>query len=503
MNLSLNMSADAIRELAEANEVCVRPVVHEVTDTESGQVQFVPTRCGSTLASKCRPCSQRNRILRMQQCREGWHLDSEPEFEPTDDAAVGDDDEEPDAADEPIRRVRSTRHRQDVPDLPKVPMEDRTIGTSFVAPSGRTYRPSMFATFTLPSHGRVRADGTPFDWEQYDYRRAALDALHFSKLVDRLWQNLRRAVGFQVQYFAAVEPQRRLAPHLHAAIRGAIPRETFRQVVAATYHQVWWPPHEKVVYGYDLPVWREGVGYVDPTTGQVLPTFQDALDELDAHHDTLPAHVIRFGSQLDLQGIISNEGDADRRVAYLTKYLAKDFGEAFGVDSASTPRQRRHLDRLHREVRFLPCSTRCTNWLRFGIQPDGAGPGMAPGECSAKAHDRAHLGCGGRRVLVSRKWTGKTLADHRADRAAVVRKVLEAAGVDVHDAERLSAAAMRADGRPRYEWKVWNPLEASVPVYRQVMTRAIAEKIRWRSEYEAAKVLAGPDPPDHSASSSL
>ena len=32
------------------------------------------------------------------------------------------------------------------------------------------------------------------------------------------------------------------------------------------------------------------------------------------------------------------------------------------------------------------------------------------------AHDADHLGYAGRRVLVSRKWSGKTLADHRADR---------------------------------------------------------------------------------------
>ena len=128
--------------------------------------------------------------------------------------------------------MRSTRHRQDTPDLPRVPVEHRTVGKAFRAPSGRVYRPSMFVTFTLSSYGRVRSDGTPVDPSSYDYRRAALDALHFSKVVDRLWQNLRRATGYQVQYFSVVEAQRRLAPHLHAAIRGAIPRETFRQVVA-------------------------------------------------------------------------------------------------------------------------------------------------------------------------------------------------------------------------------------------------------------------------------
>ena len=44
-----------------------------------------------------------------------------------------------------------------------------------------------------------------------------------------------------MQYFAAVEPQRRLAPHVHIAIRGTIARSELRRVLAATYHQVWWP----------------------------------------------------------------------------------------------------------------------------------------------------------------------------------------------------------------------------------------------------------------------
>ena len=30
-------------------------------------------------------------------------------------------------------------------------------------------------------------------------------------------------------------------PHLHAAIRSVIPRATLKQVVKATYVQVWWP----------------------------------------------------------------------------------------------------------------------------------------------------------------------------------------------------------------------------------------------------------------------
>jgi hypothetical protein len=504
MSARLRLSAESLTEVAEANGVCIRPVVHEVYDTVTGHTQLVPTPCGATRDSKCPPCARKNRILRMQQCREGWHLEEEPEDpgpgpDPADDQADGDGDNEnndsDDGEDKPTRRKRSTRRRQDTPDLPRLPLEDRTVGKAFTTPTGRTYRPSMFATFTLPSYGRVWSDGTPVDAEAYNYRRAALDALHFPKLIDRFWQNLRRAVGYKVQYFAVVEPQRRLAPHLHAAVRGAISRKVFKQVAAATYHQVWWPAHETPVHVELLPVWDDATGYVDPVTGVPLPTWADALDELEDDEEARPAHVIRFGRQMDLQGIIATEGDADRRIGYLTKYLAKSFTDAYAGEDDATARQLAHLARLHEEVRWLPCSPRCWNWLRFGVQPQGAAEGMEPGKCPSKAHDREHLGCGGRRVLVSRKWTGKTLSDHKADRAEVVRQVLSVAGVEAPEIERLSASAMREDGIPRFQWKIWDPLDASVPVYRQVMTRAIAEKLRWKRQYDRAKETAGADPP--------
>jgi hypothetical protein len=42
--------------------------------------------------------------------------------------------------------VRSTRRRDDAPDLPRVPMEARTVGRTFLTPDGREFRPSMFLT---------------------------------------------------------------------------------------------------------------------------------------------------------------------------------------------------------------------------------------------------------------------------------------------------------------------------------------------------------------------
>ena len=72
-------------------------------------------------------------------------------------------------------------------------------------------------------------------------------------LLDRLWQNLRRAEGWNIQYFGSVEPQRRLAPHAHFAVRGTLPRKLWRMVAAATYHQVWWPQCDQVVYDQVRP----------------------------------------------------------------------------------------------------------------------------------------------------------------------------------------------------------------------------------------------------------
>src|SRR5690606_21572630 len=207
---------------------------------------------------------------------------------------------------------------------------------------------------TLPSYGKVR-DGVPVDPETYDYQRAARDALHFSKLIDRFVQNLRRVAGYDVQYFAAVEPQKRLAPHLHMAIRGTLPRAEIKQIAAATYHQVWWPQADRVVFDSDdhLPVWQDGVGYLDPDTGEVLSTWDQALDQLDTEDTAEPLHVIRFGEQIDVQGVLAGTPDADQRIRYLSKYLTKSIADTADQDS---PGHRDHARRLLDALRFEPCS---------------------------------------------------------------------------------------------------------------------------------------------------
>ncbi|MET1058216.1 MAG: replication initiator [Nocardioides sp.] len=499
-----------VHELAENNGVCVRPLMRRVTDRESGHVQRVVIPCGSTRESVCMPCASKGRRLRMQQCAEGWHLVEDPLDEQSTHPGTGH------AAGEgqgtggdksPGRRVRSTRRRTDVLDLPRVPVEERSVGRTFTAPDGTTYRPSMFVTLTLGSYGKVvqartaghvRGAGCPVAPDRYDYRRAAIEAMFFSRLFDRWMQNLRRCAGYRVQYFGAIEPQRRLAPHIHLALRGAIPREVIRTVTRATYLHLWWPPFEEPVHVDRLPRWDRDVGaYCDPETGARLPTWREALDRVDESADGAgPAVVMRFGAQVDIKGIVAPSADAERSVRYLAKYLTKSISETFVDPEQPDTRYEAHIDRLHEQLVFLPCSPECANWLRYGVEPRDPGPGLIPGMCSSRSHDRENLGLGGRRVQVSRAWSGKTLRLHRADRAAVVREVLAEAGIRVPQADRMAVSVTCTDGLPRY---VWEPEPVDTAAYLDAVMRAIRERLTWRRQYEEAKrVVASRASPDGS-----
>jgi len=359
-----------------------------------------------------------------------------------------------------------------VPDLPTRTVQARTIGRTFTAPNGKVFRPSIFLTVTCRSYGRVDKEGVPIDMDAYDYRSAARDAIHYPKLVDRLWQNMRRVVGYDVQYMGTLEPQRRLAPHLHALLRGTISRADLRRIVAATYHQVWWPSTEHVRYrSRRLPAWDGDIdAYVDPDTGDTLSTWDQALDALDADHEAEPSHVVRFGSQLRAEGVLAGSPEADRCIGYVAKYLTKDLGAVLDAAKAS-PRQIEHQDRLWQALRYEPCSPTCANWLRYGVQPHNPKPGLVPGFCGGKVHRRESLGFGGRRVLVSRRWSGKTLADHCADRRSWVREVLGLP--DDPEADK-------------YLWVQADTTDPDVLPREKRLLLAIADRSRWRDELRRA-----------------
>ncbi|MGN9788466.1 replication initiator [Nonomuraea sp. ZG12] len=217
--------------------------------------------------------------------------------------------------------------------------------------------------------------------------------------------------------------------------------------------------------GEYLPVWDEEAGYLDPATGEVLPTWDQALDQLDADEDAGPLHVIRFGDQVDVKGVLSGTSDADQCIRYLSKYLTKSLGQALDGQA-----QREHAARFVDALRYEPCSPACANWLRYGIQPKGAKAGMAPGRCRSKAHKPDHLGYAGRRVLVSRKWSNKTLAEHKQDRRTWVLQALGQPDepTDPH----------------RYVWRPVPTGDANVPPLSVRLLRSIRGRQRWRAHLQ-------------------
>ena len=153
----VSVTNEDIRAVAAEHGVCVRPVLRKVHDRATGEVHKLVIPCGSTREYLCPPCATKARRLRMQQCEEGWHLDVE--VLPAEPAADADEEGQPegnhDDEEHCSRRTRSTRRRSEMADLPKVPVEHRSIGRTFTAPDGKTYRPSMFVTLTLPTYGKV------------------------------------------------------------------------------------------------------------------------------------------------------------------------------------------------------------------------------------------------------------------------------------------------------------------------------------------------------------
>ncbi|WP_228823333.1 helitron helicase-like domain-containing protein [Nocardia blacklockiae] len=516
---------------ADKHGECRRPIPMYTYDPDTRTSKYVGAPCKSTLESVCPSCAAKARALRVQQAHEGWHIETEPvdpERTPTgqqlelvetrarlmDDyqqAKARGDQDDMDGIREVVadldaelratgvrgrlpaldpapksERKRSTRRRQDVPDLPRKKVDKSTIGRQYAG----KYRPSTFLTVTLPSYGKVFPDGSPVDPDSYDYQRAARDIMFFPALFDRLVQNYRRATGRDIQYFATVEPQRRGAPHIHLASRGTDPKALVRQIVAATYHQVWWPhfdpDNERYSDGH-MPRWDYSAGrFVDPdqadpeTGGAVaLPTWDEVMDRMDEVDHLEPAHVVRFGAQVDVKGVLGGTQEASRHVGYLTKYLTKSISE---VVEPKTSRAADHYDRLHAELLRTPCSPQCGVWLRYGIAPKGASDKTVPGRCKGKAHRRETLGLRGRRVLVSRRWTGKTLPDHKADRAEFVRQLLAQVGIQKPDTSRLIV-------------KPAEPGDKNVPPREHLIMAAVAQRLKWRAEYETARLSASPPDP--------
>ncbi len=526
---------DIAESVAEEQGVCARVVPMRAFDPKTGRVSYVGAPCKATVASTCPACAKANKYVRVTQLREGWCADHEPvrsepvvteaqaevlgaraelfgryhdarrdgdaELADAIKALVADLDTElrelgvrgqlPPLDERPRRKAKSTRRRDDLPNLPRKRVARTTIGTAYA--NGK-YRPSTFFTLTVDSYGhinRVRdeetgkmvSDGSPRDPDSYDYARAARDIMHVKKLFDHWITNLRRAVGWNVQYFGTVEPQKRGAPHIHLAIRGSIPTKLLYAVTAATYRSIWWPhfdPDNEVYSGDHMPVWDHSTGtFVDPKTRRALTYWDDALDIIDSVDDIEPAYTLRFGGQCKPVQIIAGTPEMDRKVAYLTKYLTKSVTEVLESDS---PRVNRHYDRLHEELQRTPCSKTCAVWFRYGIVPQGATEKTQPGRCRGRNHRRDLLGVPGKRCVSSGDWTGKTIPDHKAERMEFVHKELAAIGIYPPDTSHLRITPV-------------GPGDRDAPPRSHLVMALVAARISQRAQYTTARLARDEGPP--------
>ena len=80
------------------------------------------------------------------------------------------------------------------------------------------------------------------------------------------------------------------------------------------------------------------------------------------------------------------------------------------------------------------------------------------------------MGYAGRQVLVSRKWSGKTLADHRGDRQAWLTEML----------------GLPATDPARYRWEQVQPDDEDyLPASRRLL-RSVGDRLQWENALNEA-----------------
>ena len=80
--MTMPLARQVVKDLAVEHGACIRPIQLRRTNLDTGEVDQVLVPCGHTLAHVCPSCAERARTLRAVQCREGWHLEDEPDLTP-------------------------------------------------------------------------------------------------------------------------------------------------------------------------------------------------------------------------------------------------------------------------------------------------------------------------------------------------------------------------------------------------------------------------------------
>ena len=165
--MAMPLARDVVKDIAISHGGCIRPVQLRRTDLTTGETEQVLVPCGHTLASVCPACAERAKNLRAAQCREGWHLDREPDLEP----GPATDDQEwwiENRADIQARRDQAAASGEDTEDLDQLLGEldeeinragmrgkvPPTRATAAPVHQAAARRPASAAPQGRPAHGR-------------------------------------------------------------------------------------------------------------------------------------------------------------------------------------------------------------------------------------------------------------------------------------------------------------------------------------------------------------
>ena len=80
--MAMPLARQVVKDLAVEHGACIRPIQLRRTNLDTGETDTVLVPCGHTLAHVCPSCAEGPGQLRAAQCREGWHLEDEPDITP-------------------------------------------------------------------------------------------------------------------------------------------------------------------------------------------------------------------------------------------------------------------------------------------------------------------------------------------------------------------------------------------------------------------------------------
>ena len=76
------LAREVVKDLAVEHGACIRPIQLRRTNLDTGEVDTGARPLRAHPRHVCPPCAERAKTLRAAQCREGWHLEDEPDIDP-------------------------------------------------------------------------------------------------------------------------------------------------------------------------------------------------------------------------------------------------------------------------------------------------------------------------------------------------------------------------------------------------------------------------------------